>query len=80
VATKRREPTEQEIAEKAYEISMSSESGTDEENWYRAEQELAAKPKPKAATTPRPRATTTRTASEQPTRTRKTPEKAEKAS
>ena len=31
---------EQEIARRAYEISQSDESGTDEENWQRAHEEL----------------------------------------
>jgi hypothetical protein len=44
VITKRREPTVEEIARKAYELSESAEPGSDEENWYRAEQELRAKP------------------------------------
>ena len=44
VVTKRREPTDEEIAQKAYEISGSHDPGSDEENWYRAERELRAKP------------------------------------
>lgn len=32
--------TEEEIARRAYAISQSDESGTDEENWFRAEREL----------------------------------------
>ena len=31
---------EEDIARRAYEISQSDESGTDEENWRRAEEEL----------------------------------------
>jgi hypothetical protein len=34
------EVTEEEIARRAYDISQSDESGTDEENWLRAEREL----------------------------------------
>jgi len=34
------EITDEEIARRAYEISQSGESGTDEENWLRAEREL----------------------------------------
>ena len=44
MVTKRRELTDEEIAQKAYEISESPDPGTDEENWYRAERELRAKP------------------------------------
>ena len=33
-------PTREEIAHRAYEISLTSEAGTDEENWHRAEREL----------------------------------------
>jgi len=35
-----KEPTHDEIAQRAYEISQSGRGGTDEENWHRAEQEL----------------------------------------
>ena len=38
---KRAEVTEEEIARRAYEISQSDECGSDEENWWRAEQELS---------------------------------------
>jgi hypothetical protein len=48
VITKKREPTVEEIAQKAYEISESNEPGSDEENWYRAERELSAKPATRA--------------------------------
>ena len=34
------EVAEEEIARRAYAISQSDESGTDEENWLRAEREL----------------------------------------
>jgi len=34
------EPTHDEIARRAYEISQSSDGGSDEENWHRAEREL----------------------------------------
>jgi hypothetical protein len=34
------EPTHDEIARRAHEISLSDEAGTDEENWHRAEREL----------------------------------------
>lgn len=33
-------PTDEEIARRAYEIFESGERGTDEENWFRAEEEL----------------------------------------
>jgi Protein of unknown function (DUF2934) len=33
-------PTEEAIAQRAYEISQSAGSGSDEENWNRAEREL----------------------------------------
>ena len=32
--------TEEEIARRAYEISLGDDSGTPEENWHRAEREL----------------------------------------
>lgn len=38
-----RHPTHEEIARRAYEISQSDESGTDEENWHRAERELTGR-------------------------------------
>lgn len=44
MVTKRREPTDEEIAQKAYEISESHDPGSDDENWYRAERELREKP------------------------------------
>jgi hypothetical protein len=34
------EPTQDEIARRAYEISQGSDAGSDEENWRRAEEEL----------------------------------------
>ena len=40
--TKRHAPTDEEIARRAHEISESPESGSDEENWYRAEASLRA--------------------------------------
>ena len=46
--TKKREPTVEEIAQKAYEISESEHPGSDEENWYRAEHELRVKPATRA--------------------------------
>jgi hypothetical protein len=36
----RAEVTREKIAERAYEISQSPESGSDEDNWFRAEREL----------------------------------------
>ncbi len=41
MATTQQELTYEEIARRAYEISQSQERGSDEENWWRAEQELA---------------------------------------
>jgi hypothetical protein len=38
----RRQPTQQEIAKRAYEIYKSGKGGTEQENWYRAERELRA--------------------------------------
>ncbi len=38
------ELTDEEIARRAYEIFESTDCGTDEENWLRAEQELLARP------------------------------------
>jgi len=35
-----KEPTHDEIARRAYEISQSAEGGSDQENWHRAEREL----------------------------------------
>ena len=40
MVTKHVAPTDEEIARKAYEISESTESGSDDENWHRAEQTL----------------------------------------
>ncbi|HTX98371.1 MAG TPA: DUF2934 domain-containing protein [Mycobacterium sp.] len=37
------EITQEMIAERAYHISQSGEGGTDEENWHRAEAELAGR-------------------------------------
>ena len=42
MATMPLELTEEQIAIRAYEIFESEASGTDEENWFRAEQELRA--------------------------------------
>ena len=36
----RRQPSQQEIAKKAYEIYKSGKGGSDLENWFRAEREL----------------------------------------
>jgi len=41
MATTQTELTYEEIARRAYEISQSEERGSDEENWWRAEQELS---------------------------------------
>ena len=50
MVAKHAEPTVEEIARKAYEISESHESRSDEENWYRAEQALLTeRPATKAA-------------------------------
>ena len=38
--TVRRQPTHEQIARRAYEISQSPEARTPEENWFRAEREL----------------------------------------
>ena len=38
----RRQPTQQEIAKRAYEIFKSGKGGSDLENWFRAERELRA--------------------------------------
>jgi hypothetical protein len=35
-----REPTHDEIAQRAYEISQGPDGGSDDDNWRRAEQEL----------------------------------------
>ena len=35
-----RQPTQQEIARRAYEIYKSGKGGTPEDNWFRAEREL----------------------------------------
>lgn len=40
--------TYEEIARRAYEISQAPERGSDEENWWRAEQELGAPPAERA--------------------------------
>ena len=37
---KMQEPTQEEIAQRAWEISQSDEAGTPEENWQRAADEL----------------------------------------
>jgi len=39
-----REPTHEEIARRAYEISQTGNGGSDEENWHRAERELRGEP------------------------------------
>ena len=39
-STIRRQPTHEQIARRAYEISQSPEARTPEENWFRAEREL----------------------------------------
>ena len=36
----RRQPTQEQIAKRAYEIWRSGQGGSQEENWYRAEREL----------------------------------------
>jgi len=36
----KREPTHDEIAQRAWEISQSGDGASDEENWHRAEHEL----------------------------------------
>ena len=36
----RRQPTQQEIAKRAYEIYKSGNGGSEQENWFRAEREL----------------------------------------
>ena len=38
--TARRQPTHEQIARRAYEISQSPEARSPEENWFRAEREL----------------------------------------
>jgi len=38
------QPTHEEIARRAYEISQSRDAGSDEENWHRAERELRGGP------------------------------------
>jgi hypothetical protein len=43
---KTKEPTHDQIARRAYEISQSGDGGTDEENWTRAERELRREPEP----------------------------------
>jgi len=40
---RKRQPDRDEVARRAYEISQSEESKTDEENWARAERELRDK-------------------------------------
>jgi hypothetical protein len=40
VSEREREVTNEEIAQRAYEISQSGEGGSDEDNWHRAEREL----------------------------------------
>ena len=44
MATTQPEVTYDEIARRAYEISQSQECGSDDENWWRAEQELSGPP------------------------------------
>ena len=39
-STSRRQPTHEQIARRAYEISQSPEGRSPEENWFRAEREL----------------------------------------
>jgi hypothetical protein len=40
------EPTHDQIARRAHEIAQSPETGTDEENWHRAERELSGDGEP----------------------------------
>ena len=40
----KREPTHDEIAQRAWEISQTDQCGSDEENWHRAERELRGEP------------------------------------
>jgi hypothetical protein len=40
VSEQEREVTNEEIAQRAYEISQSAEAGSDDDNWLRAEREL----------------------------------------
>ena len=80
MVAKHPEPTLEEIARKAYEISESDESCSDEENWYRAEHALRAErpastaapkrlraaTKPEGAAERAPRAQKTKAADEKP--------------
>lgn len=43
MATMPLELTDEQIARRAYEIFESEDSGTDQENWFRAEQELRSR-------------------------------------
>jgi hypothetical protein len=43
MSEQRHEPTYDEIARRAYEISESDEAGSEEDNWRRAEAELRGK-------------------------------------
>ena len=64
--------TVEEIARKAYEISESHESRSDDENWYRAEQTLLAERPPTTAAPKRVRAAAkAETATEKAPRVRK---------
>jgi hypothetical protein len=85
MVTTQRELPNEEIARRAYEISESPERGSDEENWFRAEQALlverGAKPVPAARRTPAaaPKARKTEKSekpekTEKPIRARKTKE------
>jgi len=82
MVTTQRELPNEEIARRAYEISESPERGSDEENWFRAEQELlverGAKPVPAArrtpAAAPKARKTEKSEKPEKPIRARKTKE------
>jgi hypothetical protein len=82
MATMPLELTDEEIARRAYEISESEDRGTDEENWFRAEQELRARssgaPKRRRPTTAKAAASAKPTRPRKPKSTDEKPGKSEK--
>jgi hypothetical protein len=71
MVTMRREATEEEIARRAHEISESDDRGSDEENWWRAEQELCEQPRARPAGRLRRSSTSEPKPAEKPARAKK---------
>jgi len=65
------EATEEEIARRAYEISESDDRGSDEENWWRAEQELCEQPRARPASRLQRNSTSEPKPTEKPARAKK---------